>query len=184
MVKARGWDTCPSRSHHRAATLFVCSESWSPLGHPSQPRSWKETKWKKSTMRCRTTSRSCSSASCSDNAARLGWSRAACSAAQAGCLRNLPGVRHYGAIEGHFWQPHYLGVYSPALSGDLRCPPGMGGVYSDGAVHGQYTQMFPTLIVAPLSIDLTSKKLHQQRRVHLRLQHVGLPFERAVPRVR
>src|SRR6185369_13952738 len=34
MVKARGWDICPSLSHHRAGNLLVCSESWSPLGQP------------------------------------------------------------------------------------------------------------------------------------------------------
>ena len=34
MVKARGRDICPSRSHHRAGNLLVCSESWSPLGQP------------------------------------------------------------------------------------------------------------------------------------------------------
>ena len=34
MVKARGWDNCPSLSHHRAGNLLVCIESWSPLGQP------------------------------------------------------------------------------------------------------------------------------------------------------
>jgi len=34
MVKARGWDICPSLAPHRPGNLLVCSESWSPLGQP------------------------------------------------------------------------------------------------------------------------------------------------------
>jgi len=39
-------------------------------------------------------------------------------------------------------------------------------------------------LVAPQSVDLIFEELHQHRRVRLRLQHVRLPFERAVLRVR
>jgi hypothetical protein len=41
------------------------------------------------------TSRARNSASCSDNAARLGWSRAACSAAQAECLCKVRDEKTY-----------------------------------------------------------------------------------------
>src|SRR3989442_13596406 len=34
MVKARGWDSCPGLSHHRASNLLVFIESWSPSGQP------------------------------------------------------------------------------------------------------------------------------------------------------
>ena len=34
MVKARGGDSCPGLSHHRASNLLVFIESWSPSGQP------------------------------------------------------------------------------------------------------------------------------------------------------